>query len=211
MIASLYIEESLKNYTPRSLKIRTSSGLKVIKLIILILLITIIFIMIFFSNTKKNTFTLNDQVFEGEYKENKNFIKINKLKLMGYNKEGVPYQLTADSAIKETKNIDNVLLYKVKADIFLKSKNWLFLNTENAIFEINSKTLHANKKVQGFYDDGSSFSAPSMKYNFDTGIVQSKEGIVMLGKWGNITADRFSFNSIRDIYRFEGKAVMVIK
>ena len=211
MIASLYIEESLKNYTPRSLKIRTSSGLKAIKLIVLILLITIIFIMIFFSNTKKNTFTLNDQVFEGEYKENKNFIKINKLKLMGYNKEGIPYQLTADSAIKETKSIDNVLLYKVKADILLNSKNWLFLNTENAIFEINSKTLHANKKVQGFYDDGSSFSAPSMKYNFDTGIVQSKEGIVMLGKWGNITADRFSFNSIRDIYRFEGKAVMVIK
>ena len=48
MIASLYIEDSLKNYTPRSLKIRTSSGLKVIKLIILILLITIILIMIFF-------------------------------------------------------------------------------------------------------------------------------------------------------------------
>ena len=59
--------------------------------------------------------------------------KINKLKLMGYNKEGIPYQLTADSAIKETKSIDNVLLYKVKADIFLNSKNWLFLNTENAI------------------------------------------------------------------------------
>ena len=167
--------------------------------------------MIFFSNTKKNTFTLNEQVFEGEYKENKNFIKINKLKLMGYNKEGVPYQLTADSAIKETKSIDNVLLYKVKADIFLNSKDWLFLNTEKAIFEINSKTLHAHKKVQGFYDDGSSFSSPSMEYNFDTGIVQSKEGIVMLGKWGNITAERFSFNSIKDIYRFEGKAVMVIK
>ena len=93
----------MKSYTPKSLTIRISSGLKVIKLIILTLLITVILIMIFFSNSKKNTFTLNDQVFEGEYKENKNFIKINKLKLMGYNKEGIPYQLTADSAIKKQK------------------------------------------------------------------------------------------------------------
>ena len=210
MIASLYIEESLKNYTPRSLKIRTSSGLKAIKLIVLILLITIIFIMIFFSNTKKNTFTLNDQVFEGEYKENKNFIKINKLKLMGYNKEGIPYQLTADSAIKETKSIDNVLLYKVKADIFLNSKNWLFLNTENAIFEINSKTLHANKKVQGFYDDGSSFQTSGIEYNFNTGIATSEEGIVMFGKWGNIKSNNFSFNTFKDTYNFDGNTIMNI-
>ena len=53
MIASPYIEKNLKNYTPRSQKIRTSSGLKIIKLIILILLITIILIMIFFSSSKK--------------------------------------------------------------------------------------------------------------------------------------------------------------
>ena len=201
----------MKSYTPKSLTIRISSGLKVIKLIILTLLITVILIMIFFSNSKKNTFTLNDQVFEGEYEDNKNFIKINKLKLMGYNKEGTPYQLTADSAIKETKSLDEVFLYKVKADIFLKNKDWLFLNTEKAIFKINSKTLHADEKVQGFYDDGSSFSSPSMEYNFETGIAKSKEGIVMFGKWGNITADRFSFNIIKDVYRFEGKAVLVIK
>ena len=61
---------------------------------------------------------------------------------------------------KRNKSIDKVLLYKVKADIFLNNNNWLFLNTEKAIFKISSKTLHANEKVQGFYDDGSSFSFP---------------------------------------------------
>ena len=69
--------------------------------------------MIFFSNSKKNTFTLNEQVFEGEYENNKKFVKINKLKLVGYNKAGTPYQLTADSAVKETKNIDKIVLYNV--------------------------------------------------------------------------------------------------
>ena len=167
--------------------------------------------MVFFSNSKKNTFTLNEQVFEGEYENNKKFIKINKLKLVGYNQAGTPYQLTADSATKETKSIDEIILYNVKADISLNNNDWLFFNTEKAIFEISKKTLYTTNKIQGFYDDGSSFFSPSMEYNFDTGIAQSKEGIVMLGKWGNITAERFSFNSIKDIYRFEGNAVMVIK
>ena len=45
-----------------------------------------------------------------------------------------------------------------------------------------------------------------MEYNFNTWNSKSKEGIVMLGKWGNITAERFSFNSYKDIYRFEGKS-----
>ena len=167
--------------------------------------------MIFFSSSKKNSFTLNDQVFEGEYENNKKFIKINKLRLVGYNQAGTPYQLTADSAVKETKSIDEIILYNVKADISLNSNNWLFFNTEKAIFEISKKTLYSTNKIQGFYDDGSSFFSPSMKYNFDTGIAKSEEGIVMFGKWGNIKSNKFSFNSIKDIYRFEDKAVMIVK
>ena len=90
------------------------------------MLIIVILVMFFFSNSKKNTFTLNEQVFEGEYENDKNFIKINKLKLIGYNAAGTPYQLTADSAIKETKNINTIVLYNVQADISLNKKNWLF-------------------------------------------------------------------------------------
>tara|TARA_B100000902_G_C26568436_1_gene555370 strand:- start:37 stop:540 length:504 start_codon:yes stop_codon:yes gene_type:complete len=167
--------------------------------------------MIFFSNSKKSTFTLNDQVFEGKYQNNKGFIKINNLKLMGYNKTGTPYQLTADSAIKEKKSIDEIILYKVKADIFLNNKDWLFLNTEQATYQISKKTLRTSYKIQGYYDDGSSFSSPSMEYNFDTGTAKSEEGIVMYGKWGNIKSKGFSFNSIKDIYRFYGEAVMIVK
>ena len=50
-----------------------------------------------------------------------------------------------------------------------------------------------------------------MEYNFDTGMAKSEEGIVMFGKWGNIKSDKFSFNSIEDIYKFYGKAVMIIE
>ena len=78
-------------------------------------------------------------------------------------------------------------------------------------FEINKKTLRTDDKIQGYYDDGSSFYSSSMEYNLDTGIAKSEEEIVMFGKWGNIKSKKFSFNSIKDIYRFEDKAVMIVK
>ena len=76
--------------------------------------------MIFFSNSKKSTFTLNDQVFEGKYENNKGFIKIDNLKLMGYNKTGIPYQLTADSAVKKKKVLMKLYYIKLKLIFLLK-------------------------------------------------------------------------------------------
>ena len=130
---------------------------------------------------------------------------------MGYNNQGNPYLLTAKQAIKETKNVDIIILQNVQADIFLSDKNWFFLNTEKAVFRINKKILFTDNIVKGFYDDGSSFSTPSIEYDFKSGIAKSEEGIVMFGKWGNIKSDKFSFNSLEDIYKFYGKAVMIVE
>ena len=100
---------------------------------------------------------------------------------------------------------------KVKADINLSDKSWFFLETEKASYRIKEKTLYANNEVIGFYDDGSSFTTPSLEYNFKSGIAESEEGIVMFGKWGIIEADKFSFNSIKDIYKFDDRALMIVK
>ncbi len=201
----------MKNYIPRSIKIASPSNNKIIKLLILTILLISVFILVFFTNSHNNILTLDDEVFKGEYQNNKKFIKIDNLKFTGYNNKGNPYLLTAKQAVKETKTIDKVMLYNVKADIFLSSKNWFFLNTEKAIFKINEKTLFTNNIVKGYYDDGSSFSTPSIEYDFNSGIAKSEEGIVMFGKWGNIKASKFSFNSFKDTYRFDGKAVMTVK
>ena len=200
----------MKNYIPRSKKINHRFNNKITKLFILTLLLISVIVLIFFTNSDNNSLVLDNQVFEGKYKKNKNYIKVEELKFKGYNNIGNPYSLTAKEAVKEIKNIDKVILHNVEADIFINEKNWFFLNTDQAIFLINNKTLFSEGVVKGFYDDGSSFSSPSIEFNFNSGIAQSKEGIVMFGKWGSIKADKFSFNSFKDIYRFDGKAVMII-
>ena len=167
-------------------------------------------ILIFFTNTRNNNLVLDDQVFEGEYNRDKNFIKIDKLKFTGYNSLGNPYLLTAKRAVKEMKNIDKIVLYNVQADIFVSNKNWFFLNTEKAVFLVNEKTLFSNTTVKGFYDDGSSFQTSGIEYNFNTGIATSEEGIVMFGKWGNIKSNNFSFNTFKDTYNFDGNTIMNI-
>tara|TARA_Y100001970_G_scaffold285413_1_gene405033 strand:+ start:267 stop:899 length:633 start_codon:yes stop_codon:yes gene_type:complete len=209
---SIYkLSKILKNYIPRTNKVTKPKNNKIIKLIILAFLLILILTLIFFSNSKNNSLTLDDQVFKGEYQNNKKFIKIDKLKFRGFNNQGNPYLLTAKEAIKETENIDVVKLFNVQADIFLSEKDWFFLNTKEAIFKIKDKTLFTDNNVKGFYDDGSSFSTPSIEYDFNSGIAKSEEGIVMFGKWGNIKADKFSFNSFKDVYSFSGKAVMIVK
>lgn len=200
----------MKNYIPRSKIITKPAGSKIIKLFIIAFISILVIILILFTNSSNNNLVLDNQVFKGEYKKNQNFIKIDQLKFNGYNNVGNPYLLTAKKAVKEMKNIDKIVLYNVQADIFLNNKNWFFLNTNKAVFLVNDKILFSNEKVKGFYDDGSSFSTPSIEYNFHSGIAKSKEGIVMYGKWGNIKADNFSFNSFEDRYRFNGKTVMTI-
>ena len=200
----------MKNYTPKSLKLSQPNSNKLIKLLLLIILFLLVLILTLFTDTRKENFRLNDEVFEENYTKNKRFIKIDKLKFIGYNNDGKPFLLTANQAIKETRDEDKVILYKVKADINLSDKSW-FLETEKATYRIKEKTLYANNEVIGFYDDGSSFTTPSLEYNFKSGIAESEEGIVMFGKWGIIEADKFSFNSIKDIYKFDDRALMIVK
>ena len=201
----------MKNYTPRSLKLSQPNSNKLIKLLLLIILFLLVLILTLFTDTRKENFRLNDEVFEENYTKNKRFIKIDKLKFIGYNNDGKPFLLTANQAIKETRDEDKVILYKVKADINLSDKSWFFLETEKATYRIKEKTLYANNEVIGFYDDGSSFTTPSLEHNFKSGIAESEEGIVMFGKWGIIEADKFSFNSIKDIYKFDDRALMIVK
>ena len=201
----------MKNYTPRSLKISQPTSNKLIKLLLLIILFLLVLILTLFTDTRKENFRLNDEVFQENYTKNKRFIKIDKLKFIGYNNDGKPFLLTANQAIKETRDEDKVILYKVKADINLSDKSWFFLETEKATYRIKEKTLYANNEVIGFYDDGSSFTTPSLEYNFKSGIAESEEGIVMFGKWGIIEADKFSFNSIKDTYKFDDRALMIVK
>ncbi len=200
----------MKNYIPRSKIITKPSGIRIIKLSIIVFILILVIILIFFTNSNNNNLVLDNQVFQGEYEKNKNFIRIDQLKFNGYNNIGNPYLLTASKAVKEMKNKDKIVLYNVQADIFINDKNWFFLNTNKAVFLISDKILFSNEKVKGFYDDGSSFTAPSIEYNFHSGIAKSKEGIVMYGKWGNIKANNFSFNSFEDKYKFKGKTVMII-
>ncbi|MEC8100025.1 MAG: LPS export ABC transporter periplasmic protein LptC [Pseudomonadota bacterium] len=201
----------MKYYTPKSIKVNTPSSKGSIKLIILFLLSLIILVLVLFNDTKKNSFKLDDQVFEGEYDHSRNFIKVHELKFLGYNNKGKPYLITANKAIKENKDTDKVILHRVKADILMGNQNWFYINTEKAVFRIKDKVLFTDYEVNGFYDDGSGFTTPSIQYDFISGIAKSEEGIVMFGKWGNIKSEKFAFNSYEDAYKFDGKAKMILK
>ena len=144
------------------------------------------------------------------YEKSKNILRIENATFVGKDKQKQAYTLTAKLAVKESSKENLFMLHVLKADITMKKNNWLILKTNQAIFNTDTKILFSKNNVEAFYDDGTSLISPSVNYNFNNGILNSEEGVVMFGKWGRIRAGQFSYNPIKDILTFSNDPKMYI-
>ncbi len=200
----------LESYKPRQSKIKKKKLLGLIKYIIFISVFLIIILIYAISEPKDNKKNLNKEFFIGNYEKSKNILKIENATFVGKDKKRRTYTITAKLAIKESSKKNTFMLESLKADISLKEKNWLILKTKMAFFDINLKVLSSNQNVEAFYDDGTSFISPSLSYNLNNGIIYGNEGIEMLGKWGNIKSDYFSYSTDDEVLVFDKNPVMLI-
>ena len=200
----------LESYKPRHSRIKKKKLLGLIKYVIFISVLLIIVLIYVISEPKDNKNNLDKEFFIGNYEKSKNILKIENATFVGKDKKKRPYTITAKLAIKESSKKNTFMLESLKADISLKEKNWLILKTKMAFFDINLKVLSSNQNVEAFYDDGTSFISPSLSYNLNNGIIYGNEGIEMLGKWGNIKSDYFSYSTDDEVLVFDKNPVMLI-
>ena len=200
----------LESYKPRHSKIKKKKLFGLIKYVIFISVLLILVLVFAISEPKDNKKTLDKEFFIGNYEKSKNILRIENATFVGKDKKRRPYTITAKLAIKESSKKNTFMLESLKADISLKENNWLILKTKKAFFDINSKVLSSNQSVEAFYDDGTSFISPSLSYNLNNGIIYGNEGIEMLGKWGNIKSDYFSYSTDDEVLVFDENPVMLI-
>ena len=200
----------LDSYKPRYSKIKKKKILGLAKYLIFIGVFLMILLIFAISEPKDNKNSLEKEFFFGNYEKSKNILKIENATFFGKDKNKRPYTITAKLAIKESSKKNTLILESLKADISLKEKNWLIMETEIAFFDINLKVLSSNQKVEAFYDDGTSFISPSLSYNLNNGIVYGQEGIEMSGKWGNIKSGYFSYSTNDEVLVFDKNPVMLI-
>ena len=200
----------LDSYKPRYSKIKKKKILGLAKYLIFIGVFLMILLIFAISEPKDNKNSLEKEFFFGNYEKSKNILKIENATFFGKDKNKRPYTITAKLAIKESSKKNTLILESLKADISLKEKNWLIMETEIAFFDINLKVLSSNRNVEAFYDDGTSFISPSLSYNLNNGIVYGQEGIEMSGKWGNIKSGYFSYSTNDEVLVFDKNPVMLI-
>ena len=198
----------LKNYFPRSEKNEAKSGIKYLKFTLMFLFFCTILITFIFSVEDKNKMVLTKN--NKKNISNQNTITLENAKLIGNDRNNKPYVITAKSSFKNDLDDNLIHLNSVEADMTLNSNNWMSINTNHAIFNINKKTIIAKEKVFIFYDDGTKLESSELNYNVANGIGFSNSGVKMFGKWGIIEANSFSFNTGDHMIKFYNKPKLIL-
>jgi len=192
----------LNNYLPRSANIEKSKSLKYIKFGLMFFFFATILITFTFSIKDKSKMVLKDEILHDTFSKNKNLLKVENAKLIGNDKNNKPYVITAASSFKKNFNKNMVFLYSVEVDITLKDNSWMLLHTDYAAFNVLNKVISADEKVLIFYDNGTELESTQLKYNISEGTGHGSNGVKMLGEWGIIEANSFSFDINNQKIRF---------
>ena len=198
----------LKYYLPRSEKNKTKISMKYLKFALMFLFFCTILITFVFSIEDKNKMVLGKNNKKNNV--NQNTLTLENAKLIGNDRNNKPYVITAKSSFKNSLDENLLHLNSVEADMTLNSNNWMSINTNHAIFNINKKTIEATEKVFIFYDDGTKLESSGLNYNVANGIGFSNSGVKMFGKWGIIEASSFSFDTDDHMIKFYNKAKLIL-
>ena len=198
----------LESYKPRYEKVKTRKIISLLKYAIFLTVLVLILLVYIFSNPKKNKTSFQEEFFIGSYEKSNNIVKIENATFVGKDKKKRPYTLTAELAVKESSQKNFFKLNFLKADITLSKGSWLILKTDKAIFDIKTKILVSEDKVEAFYDNGTVLVSPHMRYDLNSGIISGQEGIVMFGKWGKLKSGNFFYNANEGLLVFSESPVV---
>jgi lipopolysaccharide export system protein LptC len=130
-------------------------------------------------------------------------------KLTGVNDEGLPFVVTAASAVQESRGSDIVRLEDVAADITLR-EGMVHVEAAHGTVDTRQHLLDVSGGIRLTSDAGYNARTPAAKADLKAGTVRGENGIEATGAFGRITADRFTMNRATRQLRFTGNVRMVL-
>lgn len=131
-------------------------------------------------------------------------------RLTGTNDEGLPFVVTAASAVQEGKGAQRVRLEDVNAELTLADGGMLRVRASKGVVDTASRQLEVSGGITFASADGLTAETQSAFADLNTGIVSGTSRITATSKFGRITADRFTFNKDSRLLRFEGQVSTVL-
>ena len=133
-----------------------------------------------------------------------------KPRLSGTDDDGLPFLLTAASAVQEGRGSDRVRLEGVVADISLKDGGALHVTATKGLVDTKTHLLDVSGGIHVTSQDGYDARTESAKADLKAGTLHGESRIEAEGKFGRITAERFALNRETRQLRFSGNVQMLI-
>src|SRR6185295_2597142 len=124
-------------------------------------------------------------------------------RLTGTDDEGLPFIVTAATAVQEGRGSDRVRLEEVTADISLKETT-RHVTAARGVVDTKLHLLDVSGGIRLTSDDGYDARTASASADLKAGTVHGERGIEAKSKLGSITAQRFAMNRNTRQLRFTG-------
>jgi lipopolysaccharide export system protein LptC len=133
-----------------------------------------------------------------------------KPRLSGTDDDGLPYLVTAASAVQEERGSDRVRLETVAADISLKDGTSLHVTATKGVVDTKRHVLDVSGGIHVTSQNGYDARTESAIADLKAGTLHGESHIVAQGKLGRITAERFALDRETRRLRFSGNVQMLI-
>jgi lipopolysaccharide export system protein LptC len=133
-----------------------------------------------------------------------------KPRLSGTDDDGLPFLVTASSAIQEGRGSDRVRLQDVVAELSLKDGTVLHVTAAGGVVDTKTHLLEVSGGMRLVSKDGYDARTQSAVADLKSGTVHGESGIEAEGNFGRITAERFALNRDSRQLRFSGKVQMLL-
>ena len=130
-------------------------------------------------------------------------------RLTGLDNDGLPFVVTAATAVQESRGSDTVRLEDVVAEITL-AEGKLHVEAARGVVDTRQHLLDVSGGIRVTSEDGYNARTPAAKADLRTGTVHGENGIEATGTFGRITADRFAINRATRQLRFTGNVRMLL-
>jgi lipopolysaccharide export system protein LptC len=131
-----------------------------------------------------------------------------KPQLTGTDKDGLPFTVTAATAVQEKLGSDRVLLESVNAQIALKHGGMLYVTAARGVADTRTHQLDVSGGIHVTSDDGYEVRTESASADLRAGTIHGEDPIEASGKLGRLTARRFALNQATGELRFSGNVQM---
>jgi lipopolysaccharide export system protein LptC len=137
-------------------------------------------------------------------------LKMEKPRITGTDPHNRPFVITADQAVQQSVDSEEITLDAINADITFPNERWLSLSAATGVYRPQKMTISLTGRVTLFSDLGYEVQGRAVEVDLKASTAKSNQPIDAQGPIGNFTAQGFDFDLDTDAVVFHGPVKMVM-